>query len=113
MVAVGFRTTPCTSVFLPFAVPLGEPLPAPLGTGTGEPDDASAWWRMKALGAAVMENPAGRTPPVQAAWQRWEQELREAVDHDRRSAARGLGDRIQRMLGEQRRWLAELTQRGG
>ena len=106
-------TTPCTSVFLPLAVPLAEPLPAALGLGTGEPDEASAWWRMKALGDAVTKDPAGRTPRVQAAWQAWERELAGAVTRDRRTGARGLGDRVERMLGEQRRWLADLIPRGG
>src|SRR5262249_57127615 len=61
-------TTPCTSLFLPIPVPVGAPLPAPLATGAGEPDPASAWWRMKALGDAVMADPAGRAPGVQAVW---------------------------------------------
>ncbi len=101
--------TPCTSVFLPYAVPLPEPLPPAVAAGSGEPDEASAWWRMKRLGDAVLADPAARTPPVQAAWGASEAELRARVAADRREAGRHLGDRATRMLAEQRRWLAALT----
>lgn len=96
-------TTPCTSVFLPFAVPLAGPLPAPLTTGTGDPDPASAWWRMKALGDAVMRDPLGRTPIVQTEWQAWEREW----------LAGDLEARIQELLRRQARLLTQLGESGG
>ena len=63
------QTTPCTSVFLPVAV--GAELPDALTRGTGEPERASAWWLMKALGDAVMGDPVVRTPVVQHVWHGW------------------------------------------
>jgi dipeptidase len=103
--------TPCTSLFLPFAVPVPGALPPALATGTGEPDEASAWWRIEAVGDEVIEDPARRTPPVQAAWQAWERELIAAVARDRATAAAGAADRVERMLAEQRRWLETLGAR--
>jgi len=101
-------TTPCTSVFLPFALPLDAPLPAPLASGSGEPDPGSAWWRLKALGDAVMRDPAARTPTVQQAWGAWEAELLGAVARDRRAAAAGLAGHVDELLRRQMRLLDEL-----
>src|SRR5439155_1378381 len=44
-------TTPCTSPFLPVSIDVT--LPGPLESGSGEPDDRSAWWLLKALGDKV------------------------------------------------------------
>ncbi len=106
-------TTPCTSLFVPIAVPLGEPLSAPLATGTGEPDPASAWWRMKALGDAVMTDPAGRTPIVQAVWAARERQWLDLVASDRRAAGRDLDGRVREMLDRQQDLLRRLTSTGG
>src|SRR5262245_40223507 len=94
-------TTPCTSLFLPIPVPVGAPLPAPLATGIGEPDPASAWWRMKALGDAVMADPAGRAPGVQAVWAAREEEWLGRVGQDRGAAGRDLEGRAREMLDRQ------------
>lgn len=101
-------TTPCTSVFLPFALPLGAPLPAPLATGRGEPDRASAWWRLKALGDAVMRDPQARTPAVQRVWGAWEAALIEAVARDRHAAADGHAARAEELLRRQAQLLDDL-----
>ena len=106
-------TTPCTSLFLPLAVPLDGPLPTPLATGTGAPDPASAWWRMKALGDVVARDPATRTPVVQSAWRPWEAEWREAVAADRRAGAGGLAARVDAMLDRQQALARRLDERGG
>jgi len=106
-------TTPCTSLFLPIAVPLGEPLPAPLATGTGEADPASAWWRMKTLGDAVTIDPAGRTPIVQAVWAAHERQWLDRVASDRRAAGRDLDGRVREMLDRQQDLLRRLTSTGG
>jgi dipeptidase len=106
-------TTPCTSVFLPLAVPLPGPLPAPLTTGTGDPDPASAWWRMKTLGDAVMRDPLARTPAVQAAWQTCEREWLAAVARDRPAAARAIEARVNEQLRRQARLLTQLGEGGG
>ncbi|MBI4012600.1 MAG: hypothetical protein HY359_09850, partial [Candidatus Rokubacteria bacterium] len=86
----------------------GAPLPAPLAIGTGEPDPASAWWRLRALGDSVMRDPQARTPPVQRAWGAWEAALLEAVARDRRAAADGHAARADELLRRQMRLLDEL-----
>jgi dipeptidase len=101
------QTTPCTSVFLPVAV--GAQLPDLLTHGSGEPDPRSAWWRLKALGDAVMEDPAERTPVVQAVWHAWERELLAAVAADRAAAGRGIGSRVERMLHRCGTFLGQLA----
>jgi dipeptidase len=101
------QTTPCTSVFLPLAV--GVELPPALTFGSGEPDRRSAWWRMKALGDAVMDDPAERTPVVQAVWHAWERELLEGVAADRAAAGRAVGQRVERMLHRCGALLAQLA----
>ena len=106
-------TTPCTSLFLPIAVPLDVPLPAPLATGTGQPDRASAWWRMKALGDAVMHDPVGRTPRVQAAWAARERQWLDRVARDRGATGRDLDGRVTEMLDQQEDLLVRLTSTGG
>jgi hypothetical protein len=83
-------------VFLPIAV--GVELPDALTRGTGEPDGRSAWWLMKALGDAVMSDPAGRAPAVQRVWHAWEQELLAEVAIDRAVTGQALADRVDRML---------------
>jgi hypothetical protein len=45
-----------------------------------------------------MEDPAERTPIVQAVWREWERELLDAVAADRAAAGRNLGQRVERML---------------
>jgi dipeptidase len=101
------QTTPCTSVFLPIAV--GAPLPGLLTHGSGEPDPRSAWWRLKALGDAVMEDPVERAPIVQAVWHAWERELLEAVAADRATAGRNVGQRVERMLHQCGALLAQMA----
>jgi secernin len=102
-------TTPCTSPFVPIAVPLAAPLPAPLTTGTGEPDPASLWWRLKALGDAVMLDPAARTPVVQGAWQAWERGWLAAAAQDPRAAAAGATEAVDALLRQRDALLARLT----
>jgi dipeptidase len=100
------QTTPCTSVFLPIAV--GAELPAALTEGTGEPDGRSAWWLMKALGDAVMHDPAGRTPAVQRVWHAWEQELHTEASRDRLAPGRELPRRVDEMLRRREALLSEV-----
>jgi dipeptidase len=99
--------TPCTGVFLP--VPVGAELPAPLRTGTGEPDPASAWWAMKALGDAVQRDPAARTPAVQEAWTAWERRMLAEVAAGGPGGDRALRERVEELSRRQRELLARLT----
>ena len=89
------QTTPCTSVFLPVAV--GAELPDALTRGAGEPDGRSAWWLMKALGDAVMRDPAGGRPPCSASGTRGRGLFAE-VATDRAATGQALADRVDRML---------------
>lgn len=98
-------TTPCTAAFLPIAP--GAELPAWLSTGTGEPDPRSAWWTMRALLDAVMDDPARRTPIVQDAWGAWEREMMAEVARDRAAA----GPRLAERVAELRRRHGELLDR--
>ena len=86
---------PCTGAFLPIPFPPTGPLPAPLTTGTGETDPASAWWRMKALGDAVMADPARWTPVVQAQWL--------ACEHAWRATPGDLAARVDDLLSREAR----------
>jgi secernin len=81
---------PCAGPFLPVPFPPTGPLPAPLTTGAGEADPASAWWRMKDLGDAVTADPARWTPVVQAEWQ--------ACEHAWRAAPGDLAARVDELL---------------
>ena len=99
-------TTPCTSPFLPVSIDVT--LPGPLESGSGEPDDRSAWWLLKALGDRVATDLAARTPLVQAVWQSWEAEMRAAVAEDPATVRTGLGARVDEMLVTRRRILDRL-----
>jgi dipeptidase len=88
--------TPCTSVFLP--VSLDAPLPAALAAGGGEPDPVSSWWAQKALGDALMADPARLIPPAQRVWSAWERELASEAASDRAGASRRLEARVASML---------------
>lgn len=101
-------TTPCTSVFVPLSV--GVALPEPLTIGTGEPQPMSAWWLMKALGDAVMDDPARRTPIVQYVWQAWERQMLAEVAQDREAVTRGLDDRVGRMLRRRELLVGQLAE---
>jgi secernin len=103
-------TTPCTSAFLP--VSIDATLPAALATGTGQPDDRSAWWLMKALGDAVAIDPVRRTPVVQAAWHAWEARMRADVAREPATARTGLAARVGELLATRRRLLETLDPTG-
>jgi hypothetical protein len=68
---------------------------------------------MKALGDAVMRDPAASTPIVQAAWGAWEAELLAAVAADREAGARGIEARVETLIGRQQELLSRLTPSGG
>ena len=90
------QATPCTSAFVPVAI--NAPLPAPLIAGGGEPDPTSSWWAMKALGDAVMVDPARLTPPVQEAWSAWEHDVAAEGRQAGPAAAARLEERVATML---------------
>ena len=100
--------TPCTSVFLP--IDLANPLPDPLTSGAGQPDPASAWWALKALSDAVMQNPQGFTPIVQDVWSGFETELLEDWTKDSSGVAGRLSDRVKRMLTHQHALLERIQE---
>ena len=101
--------TPCTGVFLPID-PAG-PLPDPLTTGAGQPDPASAWWALKALSDAVMQNPQVFTPMVQEVWSGLEAELLADWQQDRSGVAGRLGDGVKRMLAHRHALLERIKDR--
>ena len=103
-------STPCTSVFLP--VDLATPLPDPLTTGVGHPDPASAWWVLKALSDAVMENPQVFTPIVQDVWGALETEMLEVWTRDRSGAAARLSGWVKRMLMQTQALLEKIKTQG-
>ncbi len=72
--------TPCSSVYLPLYV--GAPLPDALARGNAEPDDASAWWRLKRLQQAVERDFARRLPHVRERFDALEQEWLAATGTD-------------------------------
>jgi len=86
-------STPCTSVFLP--IDFVTPLPAALITGTDQPDPSSAWWAMKALSDAVMNDPQRLTPVVQEAWGMLESEM---LAGDAAEVGGQLSRRVQRVV---------------
>lgn len=98
--------TPCTSVFLP--IDLAKPLPDPLTTGTGQADPTSAWWALKQMSDAVMQDPRVFTPIVQKVWSALEAEMLEVWSHDRGSAAARISDWVTRMLTHQRALLEKI-----
>lgn len=104
------QATPCTSVFLP--VGIDAPLPAALAAGGGEPDPVSSWWSLKALGDAVMADPARLIPPVQRAWSAWERELEAEAASDRAGAGPRLEARVAAMLERCRALRAEVDAGG-
>ncbi len=53
---------PCASVYLPLYV--GAPIPDALARGGAQPDETSAWWRLKRLQQAVERDFAQRLPVV-------------------------------------------------
>ena len=101
-------STPCTSVFLP--IDLASTLPDPLTTGMGQPDPASAWWALKELSDAVMQNPQVFTPIVQEVWRGLETELLEDWKKDRHGVAVQLSDRVTRMLTQQHALLKKIKE---
>jgi dipeptidase len=97
-------STPCTGVFLP--VEVGQSLPASLTIGGDAQEDQSLWWSMRRLAELVELDPRSLTPPVQAVWGPWEQELLAATTADASSAARELPGRVEELL-DRRAVLAE------
>jgi len=102
--------TPCTSVFLP--IDLAHPLPAPLTAGTGQADPTSAWWALKGLSDAVMQNPQVFTPIVQEVWMGLEAEMLDAWMHDRSHASARLSDWVERVLGHHHALLDKIQKHG-
>jgi dipeptidase len=100
------QTTPCTAVFLPVAVDAA--LPPRLTAGTGDPDDRSTWWLLKGLGDRVLQDPAARTPRVQAIWGRWEARMREEVAGDPATARGGLETRVDELLATRQQLLDQV-----
>jgi secernin len=89
-------STPCSSIFLP--IPVGVPLPDPLTRGKGEPDPTSVWWCLKQLGDEVQQDPARRTPIVQAAWGAWEAALLSEQAREPMLARTQLASRVRDLL---------------
>ena len=103
--------SPCVGAFLP--VWLDAPVPARLGCGGGDPDDASPWWRMRALLDLVGRDVAAYGPPVRARWDAFEAAIwQEVGEIESRAADRDLGARSALLGGFAEdvvdRWLAEL-----
>jgi dipeptidase len=103
--------SPCVGAFLP--VWLDAPIPARLGRGGGEPDEASPWWRMRSLLDLVERDVEIRGPVVRARWDAFETAVwREAAEVEREAARREapvrralFGEFSERAVD---RWLVEL-----
>jgi secernin len=103
--------SPCVGIFLP--VWLDAPVPPRLGLGGAEPDDASPWWRMRALLDLVERDAATYGPVVRARCDAFEAALWEEVAVVERGASARSGAARSALLGRFAddvvdRWLAEV-----
>lgn len=104
--------SPCVGAFVP--VWLEAPVPAVLARGSGEPDDDSPWWRMRALLDLVERDVATYGPMVRARWDLFETGVWRDAGEVERNAARREGAARSALLGDfsahvVERWLAELA----
>ena len=98
--------TPCTSVFLP--VESRRAAARRAGRRGRRARSVSSWWAQKALGDALMADPARLIPPAQRAWSAWERELESEAASDRAGAGRRLEARVASMLERSRALRADV-----